>query len=162
MTTKQHPCVNLSQEDNIPVCEPGTKHVTPSGNVYRYVKAQAAKTAALVYGIDENFEVSATAVNETETYTLLGVPVSTSSAPASGYTYKYFWIQTAGLFPAVSCENDVADNAAVYTVNAGDEGQVDDGDDTGRIIRGWKFTAAASAGDSTTVFGAEETGVYAA
>lgn len=159
---RQHKCTILTQEDNIPWCEPGTKHVTPAGDVYRYVKAQAAKTAALVWGIDENWEVSATAVNETETYPLLGVPVTTTAAPASGYTYRYFWIQTAGNFPALLCKSAVADNAPVYTVNAGDEGKVDDGDDAGRLIRGWKFTALVAAPGNTTAFAANEQGVYAA
>jgi len=156
MSTKQLRCVNLTQQDNVPFCAPGTKHITPAGDTYRYVQAQAAKTVSLAYGIDENWEVSAAAVIETDHSPLLGVPAFTSSAPASGFTYKYFWIQTAGNFAGIVTGNDVADNAGVYTCNAGSEGKVDDGDDTGKLIRGWKFTSGAVAPATATVFAAEE------
>ena len=153
--TKSYVAAILAQQDNVPQCDVGSMHKTPAGDVYRYVKAQAAKTIGLVYGIDEAFEVSATAAVKTETHPLLGIPAFTTSAPASGFTYKYFWIQTAGNFAAIECGAASADNAGVYTTAVA--GKVDDGDDGGKLIRGIKFTAAAGGAVSTTAFAPSET-----
>ena len=148
------------EEHNIPVCEPGSKVVFPNGDTFRYVKAQAAKTKGLAYGIDENYEVSSTGIVKTGNYSLIGFPVATTSAPASGYTYKYFWIQTAGNLARVETSAAVADNAQVYTTATA--GKLDDGDASGAKIVGMKFTTAAGSATNTTAFLANEVGVVAA
>lgn len=158
--SKQFPTAILTQNDNVPVCEVGTQHVTPTGDIYRYVKAQAAKTIGLLYGIDENFEVYATGAVKTEAHPLAGIPAATSSAPASGYTYKYFWIQTAGNFARVEAAAASADNAQCYTTSTA--GKIDDGDDSGAKILGMKFTAAAGGATNTTAFSALELRLTAA
>lgn len=152
--SEQFPTAILTQQDNTPICAVGSKHTTPEKDIYRYVKAQAAKTIGLIYGIDENFEVSATALVKTEIHPLLGVPASTTSAPASGYTYKYFWIQTGGNFARIEAAAASADNASCYSTSTA--GKVDDGDDTGKVIKGLKFTAAAGSATNTTGFSAKE------
>lgn len=152
--------VVLEQEDNSPVHALGSLHKTPGGDLYRYVRAQAAKTIGLFYGIDETFEVSATAVVTTETHPLVGVPARTSGAVASGYTYKHFWIQTAGNFAKVVANAAVADNAALYACAVA--GKVDDGDGGGQLLRGAKFTTATGGGADTTAFAANELKLNAA
>jgi len=152
--TQQYISAILTQQDNVPICDVGSKHVAPDGSIYRYVKAQAAKTVGLVYGINEDYEVSATGLVKTEIHPLVGIPAFTTSAPASGYTYKYFWIQTAGAFAQIEAAAASADNASVYST--GTAGKVDDGDDTGKVIKGLKFTAAAGGVVATTAFAAKE------
>jgi len=152
--TQQKLGVILTEEYNTDAFGVGTRHRAPDGKTYRFVKAQAAKTIGLVYGIDEAFEVYATAAVKTESHPLLGVPAFTSSAPASGFTYKYFWIQTAGNFARVEAAAASADNAGCYATQTA--GKIDDGDDSGKLIRGWKFTTAAGSATNTTAYGAEE------
>lgn len=152
--TTQFPTANLTQQDNVPLCDAGSLHVTPAGDMYRYVKAQAAKTIGILYGIDENFEVYATGAVKTEVHPLAGFPAFTTSAPASGYTYKYFWIQTAGNFARVECSAASADNAQAYSTATA--GKIDDGDDSGAKIIGLKYTAAAGGATNTSAFCANE------
>lgn len=146
--------VDVASEYNVPAFTIGAKLELPNGNVYRFVKAQAAKTIGLVYGIDEAFEVSSTGLVKTEIKALVGIPAQTSSAPASGFTYKYFWIQTAGNFPRIEAAAASADNAQCYSTSTA--GKVDDGDDTGKSIKGLIFTAAAGSATNTTGFSAFE------
>lgn len=152
--------VILDQQDDLPKNKAGALHMTATGDMYRYVKAQAAKTIGLLYGIDENFEVSSTAVVKTENHALAGVPASTSSAPSAGYTYKWFWIQTAGNFARIEAAAASADNAQCFTTATA--GKVDDGDDSGAKIQGLKFTAAAGSATNTTGFSANELKIIAA
>ena len=155
---------NKAEEHNVPKFEIGARHceVTESGqaNIWRYCKYQAAKTIGLLYGIDENFEVSATAVVKTELHPLVGVPHRTTSDNATGFTYKYGWIQTAGNFDRVEAAAASADNAQAYTTSTA--GKIDDGDDSGAVIQGLKFTAAAGSATNTTAFSANELKVVAA
>lgn len=146
--------IDLTQQDNVPTSELGAKHVEPNGKTYRYVRAQAAKTIGLIYGIDETFEVSATAAVKTEIKPLVGIPEFTSSAPASGFTYKYFWIQTAGNFARIEAAAASADNTQCFSTATA--GKVDDGDDSGFRVRGLIFTAAAGSATNTTGYSNRE------
>jgi hypothetical protein len=152
--------VILTEEYNTDQFGVGAKYEHPNGNVYRFCKYQAAKTIGLLYGIDENFEVSATAVVKTEAHPLAGVPAATTSAPASGFTYKFGWIQTAGAFARVEAAAASADNAQAFSTSTA--GKIDDGDDSGAKIQGLKFTAAAGSATNTTGFSANEIKVIAA
>ena len=146
--------VDTTVEHNTPQFTLGEKYVSPEGNLYRYVRAAAAKTIGLFYGIGKDFTVTATAIVKTERHALLGVPSFTTSAKATGYDYKHFWIQTAGNFPRIEAAAASADAAGVYTTATA--GKVDDGDDTGKLIRGISFTAAAGGAVATTAFAANE------
>lgn len=144
---------DLSQQDNVPQFKLGSEF-HDGENKYRYVRAVAAKTIGLLYGIDETFTVSATGVVTTEVHPLMGVPAFTTLAKATGFDYKHFWIQTAGNFPKVVAHATVVDNANVYA--SATAGEVDDGDASGVRIRGLKFTTATSGAGDTTAFSANE------
>jgi hypothetical protein len=146
--------VDVASEYNTPQFTLGEQFTAPDGKTYRFVRAQAAKTIGLIYGIDETWEVSSTGLVKTETKPLLGIPAQTSSAPAAGFTYKYFWIQTAGNFARIEASAASADNASCFSTSTA--GKVDDGDDSGYRIRGLIFTAAAGSATNTTGFSANE------
>lgn len=153
--TDQTFAVDISQEDNLPAFELGAKWTNPENQkTYRYVRAAAAKTIGLIYGIDEDFTVSATGAVKTEIHPLVGIPYKTSSAPASGFTYKHIWIQTAGNFARVEAAAASADNAQAFSTATA--GKIDDGDDSGFRIRGLKFTAAAGSATNTTGYSTRE------
>ena len=133
----------------------GTRAVFANGDVYRLVRAAAAKTIGLLYIIDEDWLVGggATTALTDALPNAFGVPAQTSSAPTAidaAATYTYFWIQTAGNFARVETSNTVADNALAYTGTTA--GKIDDGDETGNIIQALKFTAAATGATNTTAF----------
>lgn len=133
----------------------GTKVEFSDGDVYRLVRAAAAKTIGLLYIIDENWLVgdAATSTNTDALPNAFGIPAATSTAPATlnaSATYTYFWIQTAGNFDRVETSAASADNALAYTSGTG--GKIDDGDGSGNIIQALKFTAAATGATNTTAF----------
>lgn len=68
------------------------------GITYMFVRATAAKTAGLVYILDDNFTVAdgITTSGVSASPVALCVPQTTSTAPDSGQTYSYFWVAVAG------------------------------------------------------------------
>jgi hypothetical protein len=142
--------VDVTEQHTSPKFTLGSKYVSPEGNTYRYVsQTAAARTIGLVYGISEVFAVSTTGVVKTETHALLGIPQFTTTGAV-----RYFWIQTAGNFAAIETSAAAADNAGVYSTQTA--GKVDDGDDSGKLIRGIIFTTAAGGAASTTAFAPSE------
>jgi hypothetical protein len=137
--------------------ELGTKAEFSNGDVFRLVRATAAKTAGGVYMIDENWLVGS-GVDTTATQDLaqaLGIPEATSTAPTAinaSATYTYFWIQTAGNFDTVLISEAVDDGDLAYTTATA--GQLGDTNTT-NIVQAMAFTAAASA-TSTTAFSSVE------
>lgn len=146
--------VDTAAEFNTAQFTLGEKFEKPNGDVFRFCRYAAAKTIGLIYGIDQNFELSTTALVKTEIKSLLGVPAATTSAPASGFTYKYGWIQTAGNFARIEAAAASLINAQCYSTSTA--GKVDDGDDSGKSIKGLIFTAAAAGAVATTAFSALE------
>lgn len=136
----------------------GTRYEAANGNKYRFVKAAAAKTATYLYIIDEDYIVqdAATTALTNSLPNLLGIPVATSTAPASldaSATYTYFWIQTAGSMEAYAKAASAAD-ALVYTTTTG--GQMDDGDGSGNIVANAKWVDTVGAGAAGTIFAFDE------
>lgn len=132
----------------------GSIHRTVAGDVYRLVRATAAKTIGLVYHIDENWLVGdgATTTTTADITDAFGIPAYTTTAPASidaAATYTYFWIQTAGNFAVVTTDDAVVDNTLAYT--SGTTGKPTDAN-SGNIIQSMKFTTATGAGANTTAF----------
>lgn len=149
--------VDIGQEWNdidMPEFSLGTKVEFADGDIYRLVRATAAKTVGLLYHINENWLVGdgATTTTTADITDAFGIPAATSTAPTSlnaSATYTYFWIQTAGNFDSVITNGDVADNALAYT--SGTAGKPDD-TNTGNIIQSLKYTAARTGTGSTTAF----------
>lgn len=150
--------VDVTKEWNdidLPEFALGTQVRFADGDMYRLVRATAAKTIGLLYIVDENWLVgdAATTTNTDALPNAFGIPAKTSTAPTSlnaSATYTYFWIQTAGNFDRVETSAAVADNALAYTSGTG--GKIDDGDGSGNIIQAMKFTALTSGGTNTTAF----------
>jgi hypothetical protein len=133
--------------------ELGTKAEFTNGDIFRLVRATAAKTIGLGYIIDENWLVGdGVATTATDALPcLVGIPEATSSAPTAlnaSATYTYFWIQTAGNFDRIETDGAVADNALVNTTATA--GKFDDA--ATNIVIACRFTALTSTGTNTTAF----------
>lgn len=149
--------VDINQQDDLSQFNLGQKYVNPStGNTYRYVRAAAAKTIGLIYSFDETYTVAASALVKTDISANAGISHQTTTAAdtANGYTYKHFWIQTAGNFGRIEAAAASADNAQCYSTSTA--GKVDDGDDSGKTIKGMIFTAAAGSATNTTGYSGQE------
>lgn len=140
--------VNVTSTDSVPQFPLGTIADCADASAgtfkrYRYVACSAAKNAADLYIIASTWIVgdALTTTTDDAAPVALGVFDTAVAAPASGYTYRYAWIQTQGNFDAIgvliSCAADVELMSTATAGHADDAG--------GKVITGLKVTTASPA-----------------
>lgn len=144
--------VDLNEEatDGNPKYALGTRVLTNLGNMYRYVGYAAAKTAARVYEITEDWLVTdlLTKTTDGDAPLALGVFKTTTTAPAGTVTTNYGWIQTAGIFPAVGLL--ISCKASTELMTNASAGKLDDS--SGVVVHAIKATASITAAANQECF----------
>jgi len=145
-------------EGTLPPFALGTRVVTKDGGVWRFVKAAAAKTAGLIYVVDEDWVVGGGLTTTLAAEPIrCGIPYATSSAPTAidaSASYTFFWLQTGGDFPVITTAGAVTANIALYTTATA--GKVDDASTATILVHTLTALAALTAAGTTTGFSAEE------
>ena len=144
--------VNTAQQDDVPQFALGTEVRFSDNSVYSYCRWTAAKTAGIAYLLDTNFTVGAslTTAALSSLPADIGVPVSTTSAPATGNIYKYGWIQRAGTIALDHCDTQIttAGSLVYTTANAG---VLDDTAGSNKALSA-EFTATFASGVACSIF----------
>ena len=106
--------VDVTKTYNEPEFDLGTKVVFTDGSIFRFVRTAAAKNQYSILPIDSDWLVGVESIASnlvTVAPSVFGIPAIAIAAPATGKTYRYFWIQTAGLFTAAKfCAGTAKDN----------------------------------------------------
>lgn len=141
--------------------KPGQKVQTNDGNIYRFSYTTSSLTNGLAYMLanDGTFATGAgvtTTLSDAKTQNL-GVPHMGIDAPTtlnSAATKTYFWMQTGGNFPVISCAAAVADGAYVNTTASA--GVLDDA--ATNVVLNAVFVGAQSVagGGTTKMYSASE------
>jgi hypothetical protein len=115
--------------------------------IFRFVRSASALTEFLVYIIPSSWTIadSLTTTTDNKAPVALGVVQDTWSAVATGYTYRYGWIQTAGNFPYIEMLQSCAPDVELYSTSS--PGKVDDATG-GKLISGLKGVHTALSLDS--------------
>ncbi len=109
--------VNVADTHDVAQFKLGSMAEFTNGNVFRYCRTQAVKAQGSVYVIGSDYELGNSAEASVDNSTLphkLGVPQIAVAAPASGYTYRYCWVQTAGLFTYLKMCGGTTNNNPLY------------------------------------------------
>ena len=140
--------VNLTTQASTPEAAPGTRHSTSGGTHYVYVKANGAKTANLVYALDDTFTVQA-AIGGTTTFPASGKALS-CCCPQLAITDAYYaWAPVKGPF-TITSDGAIASAAKIYTSPT--DGKLDDSSSSQLLINGLMvYTAIASSTTGTAI-----------
>lgn len=108
------PVANVNYTHNVPEYALGTQVQFADGKTFRYVRTTRALSQGSVVAIGSDYTVGndiSSIQDSTNTPFAAGVSQQNTSAPASGYTYRYAWVQTAGAFTYLKlCGGTVKDN----------------------------------------------------
>lgn len=145
---------DLSKESSVPLFTVGTRYVDPVGNTYRYVKANGAKTAALIYAIDDDWTLQG-AIDST--LIASGLTARCGLAQVALTTLYYGWVQTAGAM-TVTINEAITAKSKLYAPAAGsDSGKVSDTSTTTATYVGLvSYAGTASTSGTITAYCSNE------